>query len=109
MNRAQMITLGIAGVIVLMTVLYIKHLQTEVNRLKSDNTELSTKLKIQNDAVLQMKADAEGRLKAAEAELEKAKLASAEHQAKAQVIYKAAPTSDDKCKAALNLMNGGSK
>lgn len=87
---------------------YVHNLRSEIKSLQEANVSLSTKLSVQNAAILQMKADADVRLKAAEASLAQAKEAAQKHQTKATVIYKTRPSSDDTCKDALELINRSS-
>lgn len=89
---------------------YVSHLQGRISTLESEKTELSTKLNTQNDAIKQMKIDADERKEKHKEELEKAMQKSSEKKQEAQVIYKTVPSNpSDLCKSALDLINGGAK
>jgi len=104
----KLIGLALAAVAAFGAYKYVGHLHAEVATLQAANTELSTKLKIQNDAVLQMQKDADARIALHKQELDAAKQAAQAAQGKAQIIYKKIPsTPTDTCKSALDLLNGG--
>lgn len=104
---ARLIAAAIALAIVLGGFWYVHSLRKEIAELKEANVVLSTKLKSQNDAIEQWKKDADARLAAAQADLDKAKEEAAKAKGKATIIYKSKPsTPGDACKSALDLING---
>lgn len=96
---------------------YVDSLYTQIGDLSKKNTELvsknselSTKLRMQNDAVAQLKKDSDARTASHKAELEAAKRDSAVAKNKARVIYHTPPSNpNDLCASALDLVNGAAK
>lgn len=104
---ARLIAVAVVIAIVFGALAYVRGLKSENAELKGENIVLSTKLKSQNDAIEQWKAEADARLAAAQADLEKAKEEAAKAKGKATIIYKTKPsTPGDACKSALDLING---
>ncbi len=88
----------------------IKNLSDANTQLVTENSTLSTKLRMQNDAVAQLKKESDARTAAHKTELEAAKRESAAQRNKGQVIYKTPPSNpDDLCASALTLINGAAK
>lgn len=89
---------------------YVQNLKSTIKELESSNTELTTKLNTQNNAIRQMAADAALRQETFKTALEEADRKVAEAKTKSIVYYKAKPsTPNDSCKSALDLINGGAK
>jgi predicted nucleic acid-binding Zn-ribbon protein len=101
--------IGIALIIaaVLSGVMYVRHLQKEVDTLTAANVVLESKIKDQNDAVDALKKDADARVAAAQVAVQAAKDETVKAKKKATIIYKQPPsTPGDNCKSALDLVNG---
>lgn len=108
--KTRLIAVAVISLAVFGAYKYVSHLQHELTDERSKNTELTTKLSLQNDAITQMQKDAAARLASHEVELKAAKEATAAAKDKAQTIYKTPPSvPNDSCKSALNLINGGKK
>ena len=102
----KLIAAAIVVAAVLGAVWYVKHLQSEVAELTTQNTVLSSKLQDQNNAIDALKEDADARLKAGEALVAAAKEETKKAKGRSTIIYKTKPsTPGDDCKSALDLVN----
>jgi tRNA A37 N6-isopentenylltransferase MiaA len=104
--------IGLAVIIALIggTLFYIHKLNGKITDLTTQNAALTTKIEIQNAAVLQLKADSDKRVADAKVAVAAAQAQAAKNKAKATVIYKTTPsTPGNACKSALDLVNGGVK
>ena len=104
--------LKLAGLALIGVVLwYVQWLRTENTSLTRSNTELSTKLKLQNDAVDELKTAAEVRAKEFQAKISKGQEQTKKRQQVAQVVYAAALPASASCesreKLTLDLVNTG--
>ncbi len=105
----QMKLAGVAlgALVIASAVFYVRHLKADLQTAREKVTELQVKLKVQNDAVMSLKAEADAALVKHQQELEKAQSDLDAAKAQAHVIYKAAPSNPkDLCGSALKLMNG---
>lgn len=105
----QMKLAGVAlGVLIIaIAVFYVRHLKTDLQAAREKVTELQVKLKVQNDAVMSLKAEADAALVKHQQELEKAQSDLEAAKAQANVTYKTPPANPhDLCGSALKLMNG---
>lgn len=103
---AKLITAAAIIALVLAGVFYVKRLQAKVEHLTAENTLLQQSVKEQNDAVDQLKKDADARVKAGEAAIAAAQEATKKAKGKATIIYKSKPsTPGNDCKSALDLIN----
>lgn len=100
------------GLLVLVTTiisLLFWKLQSTKAELKKTQIELvdaSTKVKFQNNLILDLKTEGDKKVQEAQLELEKARLAAASHTGKSQIIYKTVPADPaNDCKSALDLGN----
>jgi len=106
----RLIGIALAALTVFGTFKYVQHLRRNIADLEQAKVELTVKLETQNNAIRQMKKDADAREESHRAELEQAAQAVEEAKKKATVYYKAKPsTPSNTCKSALDLINGGSK
>jgi uncharacterized protein HemX len=104
---AKLIGIALIVAAVLGGVLYVRHLQSEVQTLTTEKAVIEGKLKDQNDAVDTLKRDADARVAAAEVAVQAAKDETVKAKKKATIIYKQPPsTPGDNCKSALDLVNG---
>ena len=88
-------------------VFYVRHLKTDLQAAREKVTELQVKLKVQNEAILQMKKDSDAREIASKEMLEVAKKDADSARVRASSIHKAQPsTPGNDCKSALDLING---
>lgn len=86
--------------------LKIRNLKSDLKESQDKVTELNVKLKVQNEAVLSLKAEADAALERHKQELQVANDALEQAKEKAQVIYKTPPSQPkDLCNSALDLMN----
>lgn len=109
LKKFKMYVFGIMALIIVAYGLYqyTSELNNQLREERAKSTELATKLRLQNDAVSQLKKDADLRLEAHKKDLEAAKKQSVIIQEKAKVIYKTQPSvPNDLCKSALDLING---
>jgi ArsR family metal-binding transcriptional regulator len=96
---------------------YVSSLRSTITALKADNITLiaqgevlAQKIKDQNAAADVFKADADNRLKAADAQLAAAKADTVNAKARATTIYKTPPsTPGNDCMSALDMINGVTK
>lgn len=105
--KFQLITSAVVLVMAFGLYNHVENLNDELISERAKVVEISTKLRLQNDAVIQLKKDADLRIASHKKDLEAAKSQSAVIQGKAQIIYKTRPsTPDDSCRSALDLING---
>ena len=89
---------------------YVMNLKDAAANLRTENTELHTLLKTQNDAITRMKTQYEERMAAGKIEIAKARDVAVKQEARATVIYKTKPSvQGDDCQSAFALMNGDKK
>ena len=99
------VTLGV--LVIASTVFYVRHLKTNLQTARDHVTELQVKLKVQNDAVMSLKTEADAALVRHKQELEKAQFDLEAAKAQAHATYKTPPANPgDLCGSALKLMNG---
>lgn len=92
------------------TMFYVRHLKTELKTAQDHVTELQVKLKVQNDAVMSLKKEADDALVKHKQELDQAQADLETAKSQARTIYKTPPSNPkDLCGSALELMNGASK
>jgi peptidoglycan hydrolase CwlO-like protein len=102
----KLIAAAIIVAAVLGGVFYVKHLQSSVAELTTENATLTSKLVDQNNAIDALKQDADARLKAGEALIAAAKEETKKAKGRSTIIYKTKPsTPGDDCKSALDLVN----
>lgn len=106
----KLIAIGIVVAITIAGWMYVTGLQDKVAQLEQEKAVLVVKVKDQNDAILSIEENAKLRAKAAAKDLEAAAKIAEKAKADAQAYYRAKPsTPADRCKSALDLINGGVK
>lgn len=89
---------------------YVDGLRSENEELKASKMSLEMRLKDQNDAIDNLKKEADERAAAAQLALEAARKETIAARKRAQDISRAKPsTPDDLCKSALDLINGAAR
>lgn len=107
---AKLVALGIVVAMTITGWMYVTGLQDDVARLETEKAVLVEKVKDQNEAILSIEENAKLRQKAAAKDLEAAAKVAERAKADAQAYYRAKPsTPADRCKSALDLINGGVK
>lgn len=107
---AKLIALGIVVAMTIGGWMYVTGLQDQVAQLEKDKVVLVEKINTQNAAVLAIKKTADKKAEEAKADIEKAKAKADKATADAKAYYRAKPsTPADRCKSALDLINGGAK
>lgn len=101
----------VAGLVLVAALLgcgvYVNNLRDENRLLLKNNTELTVKLGLQNEAVLLLGREATKRVEAHKEEIANARAEAVKARASAAKTYAAKPsTPDDLCKSALDLVNG---
>lgn len=84
----------------------IRGLKSDLKEAQDKVTELQVKLKVQNEAVLSLKQEADAALERHKQELQEANTELEQAKERAQSIYKAPPSQPkDLCRSALDIMN----
>jgi hypothetical protein len=84
---------------------YVQHLRGTVEDLTSEKVRLEVLVQTQNEAVQDLKDQADLKAAATKEALDLAARETAKAKSRAQDLYRAKPVTSDTCKSALDLLN----